>query len=88
MSSSGLRWHVSRVFRDGLLDNREWPGHLFLHGLRHPVLPGRIGIYVLSDPLGDTDEFDDDVLWHEFGHFVDPTTHGMIHRGDTLSDGQ
>jgi hypothetical protein len=31
---------------------------------------GGSGIYVLSDPLGDTDEFDDDVLWHEFGHFV------------------
>ncbi len=31
------------------------------------------GIYVLSDPVGsgDTDEFDDDVLWHEFAHFVE-----------------
>lgn len=30
------------------------------------------GIYVLNDPVYDldTDEFDDDVLWHEFGHFV------------------
>ncbi|MEK6749483.1 MAG: Ig-like domain-containing protein [Pseudomonadota bacterium] len=26
------------------------------------------GIYVYSQ--GDTDEFDDDVLWHEFGHFA------------------
>ena len=28
------------------------------------------GIYVLSQTGGDTDEFDDDVLWHEFGHFL------------------
>ena len=34
--------------------------------------PKGAGIYVLSDAAGmqDTDEFDDDVLWHEFGHFV------------------
>jgi hypothetical protein len=34
--------------------------------------PGGAGIYVLSDPngSGDTDEFDDDVLYHEFGHFT------------------
>jgi hypothetical protein len=34
--------------------------------------PGGTGIYVLSDPFGsgDTDEFDDDVLFHEFGHFT------------------
>jgi len=29
------------------------------------------GIYVLSSSTGgDADEFDDDVLWHEFGHYV------------------
>jgi len=28
------------------------------------------GIYVLNEPLGDTDDFDDDVLWHEFGHYL------------------
>ena len=28
------------------------------------------GIYVLNDPAGDTDEYDDDVLYHEFGHFT------------------
>lgn len=29
------------------------------------------GIYVYSNSYyGDTDEFDDDVLWHEFGHYV------------------
>jgi len=29
------------------------------------------GIYVYNEgTFGDTDEFDDDVLWHEFGHFV------------------
>ena len=34
--------------------------------------PSGEGIYVLNDPAGsgDTDEFDDDVIWHEFGHFV------------------
>lgn len=33
------------------------------------------GIYVLNDTVGyqatgDTDEYDDDVLWHEYGHFI------------------
>ncbi len=29
------------------------------------------GIYIYNEGIfGDTDEFDDDVLWHEFGHFV------------------
>ena len=28
------------------------------------------GIYVLSIDGGDTDEFDDDVLWHEYGHYI------------------
>jgi len=28
------------------------------------------GIYVLSSTSGDTDEYDDDVIWHEFGHFT------------------
>jgi hypothetical protein len=34
--------------------------------------PGGAGISVFSDPSGsgDTDEFDDDVLFHEFGHFT------------------
>lgn len=34
---------------------------------------GGEGIYVKNDPNSrypDTDEFDDDVLWHEFGHFT------------------
>ena len=37
------------------------------------------GIYVLSDPYstGDTDEFDDDVLWHELAHHVE-TSFGML----------
>mgnify|MGYP001025477152 FL=1 len=31
------------------------------------------GVYVLSDPFSstDTDDFDDDVLWHEFAHFIE-----------------
>jgi len=33
--------------------------------------PNGQGIYILSGSSGDdTDEFDDDVLWHEYGHFV------------------
>ena len=28
------------------------------------------GIHVLNEPGGDTDEYDDDVLWHEYGHFA------------------
>lgn len=34
---------------------------------------GGDGIYVFSQTGGDTDEFDDDVLWHEFGHFMAAT---------------
>jgi hypothetical protein len=35
--------------------------------------PQGVGIYILGgnfDGSGDTDHYDDDVLWHEFGHFV------------------
>lgn len=35
--------------------------------------PGGAGIYVMSAPFGiyqDTDDFDDDVLWHELGHYI------------------
>jgi hypothetical protein len=35
--------------------------------------PQNAGIYILSDPFGqypDTDDFDDDVLLHELGHFM------------------
>ena len=35
-----------------------------------PACENGKGIYVLSIPGDDTDEFDDDVLWHEFGHFI------------------
>ena len=37
------------------------------------------GIYVLSDALqsGDTDEFDDDVLWHEFAHHLE-ISYGLL----------
>lgn len=28
------------------------------------------GIYVFNDELNDTDEYDDDVLWHEFAHYL------------------
>ena len=35
------------------------------------VCPRGAGIYVYNDNAqGDTDEYDDDVLWHEYGHFV------------------
>jgi hypothetical protein len=35
--------------------------------------PAADGIYVFSQTGGDTDEFDDDVLWHEFGHYIAST---------------
>lgn len=35
------------------------------------------GIYVLSETGGDTDEYDDDVLWHEYGHFIADETTGF-----------
>lgn len=45
-------------------------GTYFCKGLG--CFPGD-GVYVLSQTGGDTDEFDDDVLWHEFGHFMAAT---------------
>lgn len=32
-------------------------------------LPGP-GIYIIGDAGGDTDGYDDDVIWHEYGHFI------------------
>lgn len=49
-------------------------------------------IYVLSQTGGDTDEYDDDVLWHEFGHFVastyslDDSPGGIHYLGDDEQD--
>lgn len=34
-----------------------------------PSCPYGAGIYILNYN-GDTDEYDDDVLWHEYGHFI------------------
>ena len=34
-----------------------------------PYCPHGEGIYILNY-LSDTDEYDDDVLWHEYGHFI------------------
>lgn len=31
------------------------------------------GIYIIGDRGGDTDGYDDDVIWHEYGHFVAET---------------
>ncbi|MDH3327162.1 MAG: Ig-like domain-containing protein [Gammaproteobacteria bacterium] len=31
------------------------------------------GIYIFNSPSGDTDEYDDDVLFHEFGHYFAQT---------------
>lgn len=28
------------------------------------------GIYIIGDAGGDTDGYDDDVIWHEYGHFI------------------
>ena len=50
------------------------------------------GIYVLSQTGGDTDEYDDDVLWHEFGHFaasiysLDDSPGGNHFLGDNQQD--
>jgi hypothetical protein len=54
--------------------------------------PAGDGIYVLSQAGGDTDEYDDDVLWHEFGHFVastyslDDSPGGIHYLGDNEQD--
>jgi len=54
--------------------------------------PAGDGIYVLSQTGGDTDEYDDDVLWHEFGHFVtstyslDDSPGGIHYLGDNEQD--
>ena len=47
-------------------------GTYYCRGYDATFCPGGTGIYVLSDPFGsyDTDDFDDDVLIHEFGHFT------------------
>ena len=47
-------------------------GTYYCMGYDATSCPGGTGIYVLSDPFGsfDTDDFDDDVLIHEFGHFT------------------
>jgi hypothetical protein len=53
---------------------------------------GLDGIYVFSQTGGDTDEYDDDVLWHEFGHFVahnyslDASPGGVHYLGDSGYD--
>jgi fibronectin type 3 domain-containing protein len=53
---------------------------------------GLDGIYIFSQTGGDTDEYDDDVLWHEFGHFVafnyslDVSPGGVHYLGDSGYD--
>jgi hypothetical protein len=53
---------------------------------------GLVGIYVFSQTGGDTDEYDDDVLWHEFGHFIahnyslDVSPGGVHYLGDSGYD--
>jgi hypothetical protein len=44
-------------------------GTRYCTGYDFNLCPRGEGIYVLSGVL-DTDEFDDDVLWHEYAHFV------------------
>jgi hypothetical protein len=51
--------------------NAYWaPGNLNGTYFCYGGCPVGDGIYVLSQTGGDTDEYDDDVLWHEFGHFI------------------
>lgn len=44
-------------------------GTYYCNSTPNPFCPYGEAIYVLNDGL-DADEFDDDVLWHEYGHFV------------------
>jgi hypothetical protein len=44
-------------------------GTYFCSNSPDPFCPYGEAIYVLNSN-GDTDEFDDDVLWHEYGHFL------------------
>lgn len=44
-------------------------GTYYCSGTPGPSCPYGEGIYILNYN-GDTDEYDDDVLWHEFGHFI------------------
>ncbi len=47
-------------------------GTYYCTGFDATNCPGGAGVYVYDETGygGDTDEFDDDVLWHEFGHFI------------------
>lgn len=45
-------------------------GSFFCPSDTDPTCPAGKGIYVLSVTGDDTDEFDDDVLWHEYGHYI------------------
>jgi len=45
-------------------------GTYFCSGAPDASCPYGEGIYVLNIPNVDTDEYDDDVLWHEYGHFI------------------
>jgi len=44
-------------------------GTYYCSGVPDPYCSYGEGIYVLNSS-GDTDEYDDDVLWHEYGHFI------------------
>ena len=47
-------------------------GTYYCTGYEATYCPQNLGIYVLSSlsASGDRDEFDDDVLWHEYSHYV------------------
>lgn len=45
-------------------------GTWYCSGAGDPLCPQGEDIYVLNEASGDTDEYDDDVLWHEYGHFI------------------
>lgn len=44
-------------------------GTYYCSNVPDPSCPYGEGIYILNYN-GDTDEYDDDVLWHEYGHFI------------------
>jgi hypothetical protein len=84
--------YLSGVYPVVPLDVFWAPGNLNGTYFCYGACPAGDGIYVLSQAGGDTDEYDDDVLWHEFGHFVasiyslDDSPGGTHYLGDNEQD--
>ncbi|MDX1811923.1 MAG: hypothetical protein R3240_08255, partial [Gammaproteobacteria bacterium] len=61
-------------------ENNNFDGTYYCNGYDSYYCKQGQGIYVYNETGGDTDEFDDDVLYHEFGHFFMDT----LSRDDSL----